>query len=127
MIYDCDVSVMWIGWLSVLKSTIHGETYLIRYAAKFSVEVYEIMIVYVMKIYNMNMNFLYARMFEGKCTKLHMDIVWWHNHDSIYESLHICMQMKKIHDYTRLDPFTWRQLFGSLLMKVVKKKCRSLT
>ena len=63
---------------------------------------------------------LYARMFEGKCTKLHMDIVWWYDHDSIYESLHICMQMKKIHDYIRLDPFTWRQLFGSLLVKAVK-------
>ena len=57
MIYDCNVSVMWIGWLSVLKSTIHGETDLIRYAAKFSTEAYEVMIAYVMKIYDMNMKF----------------------------------------------------------------------
>ena len=57
MIYDCDVSVIWIGWLSVLKSTIHGETNLIRYVAEFSAEAYEVMIAYVMKIYDMNMKF----------------------------------------------------------------------
>ena len=65
---------------------------------------------------------LYARMFEGKCTKMHMDIVWWYSRDSLYESLHIFMQMKKIYDYIRLDLFTWRQLFGSLLVKAVKRK-----
>ena len=65
---------------------------------------------------------LYVRMFEGKCFKMHMDIVWWYGHDSLYESLHICMQMKKIYDDTRLNPFTWRQLFGSLLVKTVKRK-----
>ena len=41
---------MWAG-------TIHGETDLIRYAAEFSAEAYEVMIAYVMKIYDMNMKF----------------------------------------------------------------------
>ena len=57
MIYDYAISVMWIGWLSVLKSTIHGKTDLIHYAAEFSVEAYEVMIAYVIKIYDMNMKF----------------------------------------------------------------------
>ena len=54
--------------LSVETGTIHRETDLIRYTAKFLAKVYEIMIVYVMKIYNMNMKF-YARMFDSKCAK----------------------------------------------------------
>ena len=57
MIYDCDISVMWIGWLFVLKSTIHGETDLIYYIAEFSTEAYEVVIAYVMKIYEMNIKF----------------------------------------------------------------------
>ena len=57
MIYNCDVSTMWIDWLSILKSTFHGETNLIRYAAEFSIEAYEVIIAYVMKIYDTNMKF----------------------------------------------------------------------
>ena len=60
-----------IVWLA---DTIHGEVDLIRYAAEFLVEVYEIMIIYVMKTYDKN-EILYARMFEDKCTKMHMNIV----------------------------------------------------
>ena len=57
MIYDCDVSVVWIGWLFVLNNTIHGETNLICYAAEFSTEAYKVIIANVMKIYDINIKF----------------------------------------------------------------------
>ena len=56
--------------------------------------------------------------FEGKCTKIHIDIVWWYDHDPLYESLHICMQMY-IYEIPSLgdnylDPSLWRQLKGKI-------------
>ena len=53
------IYVLWLlcyyVWQSVETGIIHGETDLIRYAAKFSAEVYKIMIAYVWKSYDINM------------------------------------------------------------------------
>ena len=59
-----------------LAATIHGEADLIRYVAEFSAEVYEIMTVYVMKIYDMNMKLYMQECMIENVQRMHMSILW---------------------------------------------------
>ena len=98
-----------IVWLT---GTIHREVESINYAAKFSAEVYETMSAHVKRnlwlISYTIVNIQYARMFDSKCIRMHMNMLWWYDHDYSYKRMHNCIWMKE--EYMRsfhLEAVIW--------------------
>ena len=110
-------------WLTICSNgTIHREADLIHYAAKFSVEVYEIMRVSIIRIYDMN-NYIITNMENfhmQKCLKANAYKDIWAFYDDVVmiilmKSKHNCKWTKKVYVYkvpslgrSYLGPSLWR-------------------